>query len=155
MKITPQLLKQKIKEWRTILDIEKRWVINFDIRNNPLEMSEGNEDAMACIFVQSGYFSANIELNTVEVEENELDSTILHELLHILIDPLATSSSCGMGKEHEELNSILVESTIERLMPGYLHLYNLAYKKKSIKNRISGGKISASARRCHRNSQKY
>jgi len=155
MKITPQLLKQKIRQWRTILDIEKRWTINFDIRNNPLEMSEGNEDAMACIFVQSGYFSASIEVNTLEVDENELDSTILHELLHILIDPLATSSGNGLEKEHEELNSILVESTIERLMPGYLYLYNLAYKKKVITNHTLDRKATAQARRCHRKVQKY
>jgi hypothetical protein len=150
MKITPQLLKQKIRQWRTILDIEKRWVINFDIRNNPLEMSEGNEDAMACIFVQSGYFSANIEINAIEVDEDELDSTILHELLHILIDPLATSSGNGLGKDHEELNSIMVESTIERLMPGYLHLYGLAHNKKTARNHMSSRKATARAIRCHR-----
>ena len=155
MKITSQLLKQKIKLWRTILDIEKRWVINFQIRDNPLEMSEGNEDAMACIYVQSGYFNANIELNTVEVSEDELDSTILHELLHILIDPLATSSGGGIGKEHEELNSILVESTIERLMPGYLHLYNLAHKKKANKNHTPSKKAGSRALRCHRKVKKY
>ena len=133
-----------------ILDIEKRWTINFDIRNSPLEMSEGNEDAMACIYVQSGYFSANIEFNTIEIDEGEFDATILHELLHILIDPLATASGNGLGKDHEELNSILVESTIERLMPGYLYLYNLAYKKKSVKNHLSSKKSSARAIRCYR-----
>jgi len=155
MKITPQLLKQKIKQWRTILDIEKRWIINSDIRNNPLEMSEGNEDAMACIFVQSGYFSASIEINAIEIDEDDFDSTVLHELLHILVDPLATSSGGGLGKEHEELNSILIESTIERLMPGYLHLYNIAHKKKLVRNHTPSKKSGAKALRCHRKSQKY
>lgn len=148
MKITPQLLKAKIKEWRTILDIEKRWTINFSIINNPLEMSAGNEDAMACIFVQSGYFIANIELNTVEIDEHELDATILHELLHIFIDPLATSSSGGLGKSQEELNSILIESTIERLMPGYLCLYNKLYNKKTRNKSKISKKIRSRAQAC-------
>lgn len=137
MKITPQLVKQKINQWRTILDIEKRWTINFSIRTNPLEMSEGNEDSMACIFVQSGYFSASIEINSIEIDEHQLDATILHELLHILLDPLATSSDGGLGKNQQELNSILVESTIERLMPGYLNLYKKLYQKQpNKKNKI-------------------
>lgn len=137
MKITPQLVKQKINQWRTILDIEKRWIINFSIRANPLEMSEGNEDSMACIFVQSGYFSASIEINSIEIDEHELDATILHELLHILLDPLATSSDGGLGKNQQELNSILVESTIERLMPGYLNLYKKLHQKQpNKKNKI-------------------
>jgi hypothetical protein len=131
MKITPQLLKTKIKEWRAILDIEKRWIINFAIRNNPLEMSDGNEDSMACIFVQSGYFNASLEINAVEIhDEHQFNSTVLHELLHILIDPLATASRSSLGKSHEELNSMLIESTIERLMPGYLFLYNKKMNKK-------------------------
>ena len=148
MKITAQLFKRKIKQWRTILDIEKRWRINFAIRNNPLEMSAGNEDAMACIAVQSGYFIAIIELNTLEINEHELDATILHELLHIIIDPLATSSNGSLGKAQEELNTILVESTIERLMPGYLYLYNQLYNRPVNKKNKSVKKTHPRARRC-------
>lgn len=134
MKITPKLLREKINEWRKILDIEKRWKINFVIRESPLEMSSGHEDSMACISVMSGYFIASLEVNSLEILEKELDATILHELLHILIDPLSVASDGGLGKAQEALNSIIVESTIERLMPGYLYLYNKIYKKSKYGN---------------------
>lgn len=94
-------------------------------------MSPGNEDALACITVDLRYFLATIEFNCALIQESDdLDSIVLHELLHIIIEPLACSSGCGLGKKFEEMNLILCESTIERLLPGYLFLYKKAFNKK-------------------------
>jgi len=150
MKLEQRQVKLIIDRWRKILQLEPYWNIKFSIRNSSNQMSPGNEDAMACIIVDLRYFVADIEFNAPEINEGELEAVILHELLHIVIEPLSTSSGCGLGRKFEEMNSILTESTIEKLMPGYLYLYNLAFNQKNTKNRISTKKASAQAIRCRR-----
>lgn len=150
MNLQPKQVKLIIDRWRKILHLEPHWNIKFQVRKSSNEMSMGNEDAMACIVVDLRYFIADIEFNAPEIEEPELEAVVLHELLHILIEPLSCSSGCGLGKKFEEMNSILTESTIEKLMPGYLVLYNLAFKQKTVKNRTSTKKASAKAVRCRR-----
>jgi hypothetical protein len=150
MNLTQRQVKAIIDRWRKILHLESNWHITFQIRNSSNEMSEGNQDAMACIVVDLRYFIADIEFNAPEINEADLEAVVLHELLHIIIEPLSTSSGCGLGKKFEEMNSIFTESTIEKLMPGYLHLYNLAFKQKATKNRSSSKKASAQAIRCRR-----
>lgn len=151
MKLEPRQVKTTIERWRKILKLEPHWNIRFEIRNSSNEMSAGNEDSMACIAVDLRYFNATIEFNAPEINEQDLESVVLHELLHIILEPISCSSGCGLGKKFEEMNSILCESTIERLVPGYLHLYEIAYGKKPSKSRSSSQKkTSSKAIRCHR-----
>ncbi len=151
MKLESRQVKAGIDRWRKILKLEPHWNIDFEVRNSSNEMSAGNEDAMACITVDLRYFNAIIEFNTPEISEEDLEGVILHELLHIIIEPISCSSGCGLGKKFEEMNSILCESTIERLVPGYLHLYELSYGKKSSKGHSASRKKSTTrAIRCHR-----
>lgn len=152
MKLEQRQVKAIISKWRKILQLEPHWDIRFQIRNSSNEMSAGNEDAMACIVVDLRYFLANIEFNTPEIEASDLEAVVLHELLHIIIEPLSCASGCGLGPKFEEMNSILTESTIEKLMPGYLHLYNAAFKQKVSKNRATTKKASARAIKCRRKS---
>lgn len=148
MNLTSNQLRSVISRWRKILEIEPRWNIHFHIRNSPNLMSAGNEDALACIDVDLKYFVADIEFNAAEIDdEDELEGVVLHELLHIIIEPISCAATCGMGKKFDEMSSILCESTIERLMPGYLTLYGLA--EKSIKKRKSA-KPTNRAVRCKR-----
>lgn len=113
-------------------------------------MSEGNEDAMACISVDLRYFIAEIEFNAPEIEEQDLEGVILHELLHILIEPLSCAAGCGLGRKFEEMNSILCESTIERLMPGYLYLYDMTYYTHSPKKRPATKTVANRKMKCKR-----
>lgn len=151
MELKSHQVKASIDRWRKILNIESQWKINFLIRNKSNEMSEGNEGAMACIIVSLSYFSAVIEFNAAEIQEDDFESVVLHELLHIIIEPLAISSGCGLGEKFEEMNIILCESTIERLMPGYMYLFNQVYgikgKKKQLK---TSKKLSSRAIRCRK-----
>lgn len=139
-KLETRQVKLGIDKWRKILRIEPQWSIKFEVRSSANEMSDGNQDAMACINVDLRYFIAELEFNSSEIDEGQLDSVILHELLHILIEPLSCSSACGLGEKFEPMNSILAESTIERLMPGYLYLYKQAYGKKNVKKSSIAGK---------------
>lgn len=123
-KFEKRQIKATIDKWRKILQIEPRWKIRFEIKNSPSEMSEGYNDAQACVDVESSYFSATIEFNAAEIAENELDEVVLHELLHIILEPLSCVAACGLGKKYEEMNTTLTESTIERLSSGYLNLYH-------------------------------
>lgn len=150
MKLEQRQVKAIIDRWRKILHLEPHWNIGFQIRNSSNEMSAGNEDAMACIVVDLRYFIASIEFNSPEIDESDLEAVILHELLHIVIEPLSCSSGCGLGRKFEEMNSILTESTIEKLMPGYLYLYNLAFKQKAQKSRRPAKKANSKAIRCRR-----
>lgn len=150
MKLESRQIKAEIDKWRKILKLEPQWNIRFEIRNSSNKMSAGNEDALACIDVDLRYFVANIEFNAPEIEEKELDGIILHELLHIIIEPISCSSGCGLGKKFEEMNSILCESTIERLMPGYLSLYEQVYKKKIKKTAAITRKAEPRSIKCRR-----
>lgn len=130
MKLESKFIAKEVRKWRKILQIEPKWSITINIRNTIEEIVAGNEDALASIDIELGYFMATLEINTTNIkDDDDLDSIILHELLHIIIEPLACSSGCGLGKKFEEMNLILCESTIERLMPGYLTLYKKAYVK--------------------------
>lgn len=152
MKLDKHHVKILINRWRKILELESNWKIEFEIRNSASEMSDGNQDSMACIHVDLRYFVADIEFNATEIDENELDAVILHELLHIIVEPLALSSACGMGKKYEEMNSVLCESTIERLLPGYLNLYQQKYghKKHVGKKNLKKTSLSTRAIKCHK-----
>lgn len=150
MNLKPQQIKTGIDRWRKILRLEPQWNIKFQVRNSSNEMSDGNQDAMACINVDLRYFIADIEFNATEIDEEDLEGVILHELLHIVLEPLSCTSGCGLGRKFEEMNSILTESTIERLIPGYLHLFELAYGTKAPKRYASGRKAAAHAVRCRR-----
>lgn len=150
MNLQTRQVKAIIDRWRKILHLEPNWHIKFQIRNSSNEMSAGNEDAMACIVVDLRYFIADIEFNAPEIDEPDLEAVVLHELLHIIVEQLSCSSGCGLGKKFEEMNSIFTESTIEKLMPGYLYLYNLAFKQKATKGRSSSKRANAQAIRCRR-----
>jgi hypothetical protein len=129
MQFSRQQIAKKINEWRSILGIEKRWVIKFDIKDSSSKMTEGNESAMACIEIELGYFYAYLQFNAPEIDEDELDEVVLHELLHLQLEPLSLSNKCGLGEDFEDMNTVLTESTIERLMTGYLTLYKKAHRK--------------------------
>ncbi len=150
MKLERRQVKKVVDRWRKILQIESYWNIKFQIRNSANEMSDGNQDSMACIYVDLRYFVAEIEFNSTEIDESELDAVVLHELLHIILEPISCSSGCGLGEKFEEMNSILCESTIERLLPGYLQLYQQVYNKKFIKKSVSAKRASARAVKCRR-----
>ena len=151
MKLESRQVKKVVDRWRKILKLESHWNIEFKIRNSSNEMSDGNQDAMACIHVDLRYFAAEIEFNATEISEGELDGVVLHELLHIIMEPIACASGCGLGRKFEEMNSILCESTIERLLPGYLLLYQEAYGgKKPSKKNIAAKKASSRACRSRR-----
>lgn len=93
-------------------------------------MSEGNEDALACSNISSSYFVVDMEFNVQEIEDEiELEKTIIHELLHIIVEPLSEAVECGLGKKFAAMSTSLTESTIERLVPGYLYLHNKAFRK--------------------------
>lgn len=123
MKLEKKVMAAKVKEWRDILQIDPQWDITFEIIDNPLNMSDDCEGSMACIGVDLDYFSAHIEFNSVEISKDDLDYIVLHELLHILMEPISQAASQGLGKKFEKIGITFCESTVERLIPGYLKLY--------------------------------
>ncbi len=150
MKLESKAVKQVIGRWRNILHLEPYWQIKFQIRNSSNEMSDGNQDSMACIHVDLRYFVAEIEFNATEINDGELDAVVLHELLHIILEPITCSSACGLGRKFEEMSSILCESTIERLMPGYLELYQKAYGNKKLASKKKSSNRTTRATKCNK-----
>ena len=123
-KITRGIISNKIKEWRRILNIEKIWKIDFRIANSALDMPTDHFDSVACIQVDLKYFYAFIEFNLSELNEKNIDSTIAHELTHILLEPLTAFAGAGAGNKYKDITLQLCESTVERLSLGLLELYN-------------------------------
>ena len=117
-------LASRVKYWRNVLAIEKIWEIDVNVVKLAKDMPPGNIDSAGCCLTDSSYFQATIHF----CEENisslaELECTVIHELLHIVLHPLELAARSSMTPSHEEVSDMLIESTIERLSRAFVTAY--------------------------------
>ena len=116
--VTINVIGRCIKKWMKRLRFDPAWTIRYKIVSAK-DMDENAEDALACVEI-SDYFSAEILFCQERLEAKALDEVVVHELLHIILHPVALALQDSMGKDHSQLLTNMMESTIERLVPGYL-----------------------------------
>ena len=117
--ITLKYLKQKVDEWKQILNIDPIWEINcsFDVDGYLADNQQAE------IMILSDYYIANILFKKSEVTKNNIDHIIAHEYCHLILNGLYMQAEKHFGKKHEDLLITISENTVERLARGYLTLY--------------------------------
>ncbi len=113
MLLEPKVIDRKIKMWAKKLNVDS-FKIDFTISE---DSSEDSIDNMAEIEISLAYNNAHIVFFAPAIRENQLDEVVIHELLHLVLEPLSSMLYQSMNKKFEKLVEDTVESTIERIIP--------------------------------------
>jgi predicted metal-dependent peptidase len=115
-----KLFHKKVKFWRNHLKISPKWDIFFYLHQNSNEMPEDSQDVEACIDVDMAYFNATIDFNGPLINDKNVDNVIVHELLHIIVEPLDHFALLATPEKYHDQIRIFAESMIENLIPGVM-----------------------------------
>ena len=118
--ITRKTIAKKINYWRKHLQLNTKWDITFDLYANSNDMPEDARDMEACIEVDLAYFNAHIELNGPMLNNDNVDNVLVHELLHIILEPLDNFALMATNERYHDQVRIFTESAIENLIPGVM-----------------------------------
>jgi hypothetical protein len=118
--ITRKILHKKVKFWRNHLKINPKWDILVHLYENSNQMPEDSKDMEACIDVDLAYFDATVEFNGPLLNNKNIDNVIVHELLHILVEPLDNFALMALPEKYHDQVRIFAESMIENLIPGIM-----------------------------------
>lgn len=116
MKTTLGAIKQIMARWRPRLGIDSRWDIEVRLYE-PGHWPKKFRDAVACIEVNPGYFTALLRINREATEEDghTLEHIVLHELVHIVVWPLSILAHDGLGERHEQTWTHVMEALTEQM----------------------------------------
>lgn len=128
MMIDPKRAKALIRFWRKILGIDSEWDIVLKL-NDTWQDDDQHRDAAGHITVEQGYFRAYLSLNVFNLKPDELDEVIVHELVHIVLAPLATFAQSTLTEAQEALAVNTIEATTERLARAFGRLAKIRLKK--------------------------
>jgi hypothetical protein len=121
MRIDPTKLSARVAYWRKLLLIEKPWDVGIKIVARDVDLPEADRGSAGTCEPDSSYFQADLTFCEENIStELELESTIVHELLHILLHPLELAARSSMGEQHADITDMLLESTIEKLSRAYV-----------------------------------
>jgi hypothetical protein len=108
MNLDPSTAQQCVDYWRGIMLIEPRWEIRLHVVSDD-DMPDDCSGCEAAIFA-TPYWSADLYLNPSRIKDaDELDRTVVHELLHMHLKPLELMARIAHKEE-------LVEWEGERLI---------------------------------------
>ena len=113
MKLENNTLSKKINYWKKKIGVDK-FKIDFVISE---DSSPDDINTEADIEISLAYLNATITFYSPAIKESELDKVIVHELLHLILEPLSSILYQSMGKKYDKFVNDLIESTIEILSP--------------------------------------
>jgi hypothetical protein len=117
MKVTKGAVLKLLKKWRPRLGLDGRWAIEIAMCFAKEAWPEDEAGNCAFVEVHSAYFQAKISLNVTAIEsiEEPLEDVIKHELVHIVLDQLATVVRDTLGERHDATYRILLEQATETI----------------------------------------
>lgn len=126
MELTQKEAVKCVNRWKKILNLHG-WKIRVLINDESVE--EEYKDSNAYINVEEGYIFADLYINPWTIRDlSHLEAVIAHEIVHIVIAPLATIARCGLGDKFKEHASNHIEAVTERISGALVNLYK--YKEK-------------------------
>jgi hypothetical protein len=129
MKVDEKYVRGRVDYWRKLLAFEKRWKIIVNIIPTVEQMSEDQKSSAAFVNIESAYFQADI---TICLENNknkqDLDDTIVHELIHIILDPLDKIVQETLLASGPDFSTMVTEQVVERLMSVVTNIHRKAKK---------------------------
>jgi hypothetical protein len=124
MQLTDSEAVAKTKYWAKILGIDPIYEIGVKVNNapDPNLKKHLRKDTQAFVKVDQSYFFINVTYNAYEIDRSELDSVVVHELIHVLLAPLDRVCSDALGKRQRQHAIDIVESATERLAKAFMRL---------------------------------
>lgn len=119
--LSSKLISKKINHWKKHLQLNPKWDISFVLHSSSIDLPEDCRNMEAYIDIELGYFDAEIHLNGPLVNEQNIDNVLVHELLHILTEPLDNFARMAAPEKYHEQITTFTESMIENLLPGILN----------------------------------
>jgi len=118
--LTRKVISKKINFWKRHLKLNPKWDIDFVLHASPLELDEDYQHMEAYIDMELSYWDAEIHINGQLVNKDNIDNVIVHELLHLITEPLDKFARLAAPEKYHELITDLNESMIENLIPGIM-----------------------------------
>lgn len=118
--ISKKTLHKKIKFWRNHLKINPKWDFYVTLHENSNNMPADCHDIEACVEVDLAYFDADFDFNGPLLTDKNIDNVIVHELLHIIVEPLDHFALLATPEKYHDQIRIFAESMIENLIPGVM-----------------------------------
>jgi predicted metal-dependent peptidase len=116
MRIDPVKLAARVKHWRALFALDKLWDIEIKLEATEVTMPSDAKGSAGACEPDSSYFQATLYFCEEHIQnESELELTIIHELLHVVMNPLELAARSALTTSHEEVTDMLLESTIERI----------------------------------------
>lgn len=124
MKVTRSMVSASLMRWRKRLEIDPKWRIAVTIYEQKSDTPEGFHDSLAFIDPDVATWSAALGVNAWHIETaKDLDETLCHETLHLIVDPIATALTCAFGDRFEKMGNEMVESLTETLARALTRAY--------------------------------
>ena len=114
MKLDSAELTAKLKLWSKKLGIDKLYRIEFII--SP-DSCEDDITTMAHVQTSIAYRQVTITFFEPAIDPKMLDATIVHELLHVVLERVDSMCQQAMGKKFEKMVSDEIENAIEFIAP--------------------------------------
>ena len=118
--LTRKLVSKKVNFWKKHLQLNPKWDISFILHSTSFELPEDCQNMEAYIDIELGYWDAEIHLNGPLVNDENIDNVIVHELLHIIVEPLDNFALMAIPEKYHDQIRIFAESMIENLIPGIM-----------------------------------
>jgi hypothetical protein len=109
-----------VKRWRKRLDIGPRWTVNVIVHEDTWPDDHAGE--VAFVTVAHGYKDVDLHLNKPLILETRanLNETIVHELVHVVLWPLWVVYRDTVGSFSEEGARDMNESITEQVTHGLI-----------------------------------
>ncbi len=118
--LTRKIIAKKINFWKKHIKLNPRWDVSFVLHASSLEIDEDYRNMEAYIDMEPSYWDAEMHINGPLVNEENIDNVIVHELLHIITEPLDKFARLAAPERYHELITDMNESMIENLIPGIM-----------------------------------
>jgi predicted metal-dependent peptidase len=117
MKLDDKIVLKKIDYWA-----ERLGVSNFKIEYTISEDSSQDDiGTMADISISLAYSNAHITLFSPAIQDiNQLNETIAHEILHIVLENATSMLHQSMGRKYSDLVVDTIENAIEKIVPALI-----------------------------------
>jgi hypothetical protein len=100
--------------------INPKYDITFILHQDINDVDEDFRHLEACSEIDMAYFNVIIEFNGQKLNKDNLDNVLIHELLHIIVEPLSHLCQLAVNERYKDLVRIYTESMIENLIPGII-----------------------------------